>query len=571
MIKSLRINLIFIFLCLFFIAVVARLFFWQIIKGEELAKEAKNQHKLGRVVSAPRGNIFSSDRSLLAARMDSWLIYVSLPDLIKPPSYVADKLAPLFLDEPYERPDLLSEVDRLKLLLGRKEAVWVPLKHKVSAETKKNIEALGIEGVGFEKEESRYYPEASSAAHLLGFVGKDPEGGDIGYFGLEGYYNLSLSGKSGFLSQENDAKGVPILLGDYSEVSAIRGVDLITHIDKSIQLTVETKLKEALERYGAKSGTVIVADPKTGAIYAMVSFPSYDPLKYYNYGDEYFKNPAVSDTFEPGSIFKVLVMASALDAGVLKPDTKCDICSGPLKVDKYSIETWNNKYYPDSTMIDVIVHSDNIGMVYVGQKLGEDMMYDYLDKFGIGSPTGIDLQGEVAVPLRKKGTWNIVDLSTASFGQGVTVTPIEMIKAVSVLANKGYSPTPQVVDKLSGDNWEEDIKPKKEKVISEEAVNEITAMMVEAAKSGESKWINIKGFKVAGKTGTAQIPIAGHYDAEKTIASFIGFAPAGDAKFIMLVTLKEPSSSPWASETAAPLWYSIAKDLFLYFGIQPEN
>ena len=303
----------------------------------------------------------------------------------------------------------------------------------------------------------------------------------------------------------------------------------------------------------------------------MVSFPSYDPLKYYDYGDEYFKNPAVSDTFEPGSIFKVLVMASALDAGVLKPDTKCDICSGPLKIDKYSIETWNNKYYPDSTMIDVIVHSDNIGMVYVGQKLGEDMMYDYLDKFGIGSPTGIDLQGEVAVPLRKKDTWNIVDLSTASFGQGVTVTPIEMIKAVSVLANKGYSPTPQVVDKLSGDNWEEDIKPKKEKVISEEAVNEITAMMVEAAKSGESKWINIKGFKVAGKTGTAQIPIAGHYDAEKTIASFIGFAPAGDAKFIMLVTLKEPSSSPWASETAAPLWYSIAKDLFLYFGIQPEN
>ena len=536
-----------------------------------MAEGAKNQRQLGRVVSAPRGNIFSSDGSLLAARMDSWLIYASLPDMIKPASNIAEKLAPFFLKEPYERSELLLEIDRLKSLLTRKEVVWVPLKHKISAEIKNNIESLGIEGIGFEREESRYYPEASSAAHLLGFVGKDPQGEDIGYFGLEGYYNLSLSGKSGFLSQENDAQGIPILLGDYSEVTAIRGVDLITHLDKSIQLSVETKLKEAIERYGAKAGTVVVADPKTGAILAMASLPSYDPLQYYDFGDEYFKNPAISDTFEPGSVFKVLIMASALDAGVIEPETKCDICSGPLRVDKYSIETWNNKYFPDSTMIDVIVNSDNVGMVFVGQKLGAEKMYDYLQKFGIGRETGIDLQGEVAAALRKKGTWSIVDLSTASFGQGVAVTPIELVKAVSALANAGVLPTPQIVDKLSGDNWEEDIKPKMQKVISEEAVNEITAMMVEAAKNGEAKWTNTKGFKVAGKTGTAQIPIQGHYDAEKTIASFIGFAPADDAKFIMLVMLREPSSSPWASETAAPLWYSIAKDLFLYFGIQPEN
>ena len=571
MIRPIKINLLFLFFCLFFAAIATRLFFWQIIKGGELAAEAKNQHNLGKTVSAPRGNILSSDGNFLAARVDSWLVYASLPDMLKPISYVADKLAPFFLEEPYERSELLLEIDRLKSILDRKEVVWVPLKHKVAAEAKSNIESLGIKGIGFEKEESRYYPEASSAAQLLGFVGKDSKGDDIGYFGLEGYYNLSLSGKSGFLSRENDAKGIPILLGDYTEVTAVRGVDLITYLDKSIQMSVETKLKEAIERYGAKAGTVIVADPKTGAIFAMASFPSYDPLKYYDYGNELFKNPAISDTFEPGSIFKVLVMASALDAKVVKPDTKCDICSGPLRVDKYTIETWNNKYFPDSTMAEVIVHSDNVGMIFVGQKLGDEKMYEYLEKFGIGDETGIDLQGEVAVPLRKKGTWNIVDLSTASFGQGVAVTPIEMIRAVSVLANGGKMPTPQVVDKLSGDNWEEDIKPKTQKVISEEAVNEITAMMVEAAKSGEAKWIYSKGFKVAGKTGTAQIPIQGHYDADKTIASFIGFAPAGDAKFIMLVTLKEPSSSPWASETAAPLWYSIAKDLFLYFGIQPEN
>jgi len=256
-------------------------------------------------------------------------------------------------------------------------------------------------------------------------------------------------------------------------------------------------------------------------------------------------------------------MASALDAKAVKPDTVCDICSGPLKVDKYEIETWDRKYYPDSTMVEVIVHSDNVGMAFVGQKMGADTLYDYLDRFGIGKETGIDLQGEVALPLRKKGAWNIVDLATASFGQGVAVTSIEMIRAVAAVANDGMMPTPFVVSALKGEGWQEEIKSKTEKVISETAAEEMTAMMVNAAENGEAKWTSLRGFSVAGKTGTAQIPIAGHYDPKSTNASFIGFSPAESPKFIMLVTLNKPQSSQWASETAAPLWYSIAKDLFL--------
>ncbi|MEK7112039.1 MAG: penicillin-binding protein 2, partial [Patescibacteria group bacterium] len=412
----------------------------------------------------------------------------------------------------------------------------------------------------------------SSAAHLLGFVGKDEEGGDLGYFGLEGYYNLALSGKPGFESLEKDAQGTPILLGDTSEILAINGVDLLTNIDKAVQRSLEKRLLEGMERYGASGGTAIVMNPTNGAILGMSSFPSYDPKNYFKFGDSFFKNPAVSDTFEPGSVFKVLIMAAALDAGAVEPDTVCEICAGPLKVDKYFIETWNKEYRPDSTMLDVIVHSDNVGMAFVGQKIGADTLYDYLDKFGIGSATGIDLQGESSPLLRERGTWNIVDLATASFGQGVAVTPIQMIKAVGIIANGGKVVKPQVVDKLLGEGWEEDIKPEiGERVISQETVAEITAMMVEAARNGEAKWTHLRGFSVAGKTGTAQIPIAGHYDDEKTIASFIGFAPAVNPKFIMLVTLKEPQTSPWASETAAPLWYSIARDLFPYFGIQPEN
>ncbi|MCX6705548.1 MAG: penicillin-binding protein 2, partial [Candidatus Woesebacteria bacterium] len=530
-------------------------------KADVLSNSAKGQYQVGQVMEAPRGNILAVDGSSLVMRRDAWLLFAEPPNLKEKPEKIAEKLAPI----------LEKEVSDILLLLSKKGSVWVPLEHKLSTGTKGNIEALGFSGLGFEKEEDRYYPEASVAAQLLGFVGKNEEGGNVGYFGLEGYYDLTLSGKKGYREGDSDAKGIPILLGNFKESSALNGVDLVTTIDKTVQLTIEKKLKEGIEKYGAIGGSVVVMDPKSGKILGMASYPSFDPRKYNEYGDVLFKNPVISDTFEPGSIFKVLIMASALDAKAVKPDTICDICSGPLKVDKYEIETWDNKYYPDSTMTDVILHSDNVGMTFVGGKLGADTLYDYLDKFGIGKETGIDLQGEVAVPLRKKGTWNIVDLATASFGQGVAVTSIEMIRAVAGVANDGMMPTPYVVSTLKGEGWQEEIKPKTERVISEKAAEEMTTMMVGAAKNGESKWTSLRGFSVAGKTGTAQIPIAGHYDPKSTNASFIGFSPAGSPKFIMLVTLNKPQSSQWASETAAPLWYSIAKDLFLYFGIQPEN
>lgn len=560
------------FFLIVFLALSVRLFFWQVIKGKDLSSQAREQYQTGRNIVAPRGNILAKDSTWLTARGEAWLVYASLPEIKGEPRKIADKLAPFFVEDLEDRENLLAEVERIISLLTRKEIVWVPLKHKVDVETKKNIEALAIDGIGFEREEIRIYPEASSAAHLLGFVGKDSGGNDVGYFGLEGYYDPPLSGKPGFLARERDARGLPIAIGDSSEVVAIAGVDLLTHIDKTVQFVLDAKLKEGIERYGAKAGTAIVMDPKNGAILGMASYPSYDPAEYSDFGDEYFKNPAVSNSFEPGSIFKVLIMAAGLDSEVVEPETKCEICDGPLKVDKYFIKTWDEQYYPDSTMLDVIIHSDNIGMAYVGQKLGADKLYDYLDAFGIGKMTGIDLQGEISPKLREKGTWNIVDVSTTSFGQGVAITPIQMLRAVGAIANDGILVGPQVVDRILGESWGEDIKPEiGERAISKETANEITAMMVEAAKNGEAKWTHLRGFKVAGKTGTAQIPIAGHYDEEKTIASFVGFAPVDDPDFVMLVTLREPESSPWASETAAPLWYTIAKELFVHFGIQPEN
>ena len=556
-----RINLVIVFFLLCFLLLISKLFIWQIIKGGDLSGFAKGQYQVGQVMEAPRGDILAADGSPLVARRDAWLLFAEPPNLKEKSDKIAEKLAPILGKDPVE----------IYTLISKKGSVWVPIEHKISTEIKGNIEALGFTGLGFEKEEDRYYPEASTAAQLLGFVGKNEEGGNVGYFGLEGYYDLTLSGKKGYREGDKDAKGSPILLGNFKESSALKGVDLVTTINKTVQLTIEKRLKDGIEKYGAKGGSVVVMDPSTGKILGMASYPSFDPRKYNEYGDTFFKNPGISDTFEPGSIFKVLIMASALDAKAVKPDTVCDICSGPLKVDKYEIETWDRKYYPDSTMVEVIVHSDNVGMAFVGQKMGADTLYDYLDRFGIGKETGIDLQGEVALPLRKKGAWNIVDLATASFGQGVAVTSIEMIRAVAAVANDGMMPTPFVVSALKGEGWQEEIKSKTEKVISETAAEEMTAMMVNAAENGEAKWTSLRGFSVAGKTGTAQIPIAGHYDPKSTNASFIGFSPAESPKFIMLVTLNKPQSSQWASETAAPLWYSIAKDLFLYFGIQPED
>lgn len=550
-----------------FIALCTRLFYWQIVKGKELSSEASLQYSGSKKINASRGNIYANDGTWLAVMRTNWLLFAEVKKLNKSPKEIANLIAPLFIEDNYEdrneyKTALMTEVDRIQTLLSRDGAIWVPLRHRVTSDTKEKIKQMNIVGLGFDPEENRFYPEGSSSAQILGFVGKNNDGEDTGYFGLEGYYDISLAGKSGYIQREKDLNGAPLLSKGLQEVNSITGTDLHTYIDKRIQNFVDQKLEESKEKYGAKEGSVIVMDPKTGGILAMASYPSYDPAKYYEYDGSSYKNPAISDTFEPGSVFKVIVMASGLDAGVVEPDTKCDICDKPLKVDKYFIETWDRKYHADSTMTDVIVHSDNVGMSFVAQKLGEEKMHDYLTKFGIGKLTGIDLQGESSVPLRKKGTWNIVDLVTSSFGQGVATTPIQLVRAVGAIANGGYLVKPKVVV---------DDKVEKIQVISPEAAEKMTKIMIESSRHGEAQWTNLKGFSIAGKTGTAQIPIAGHYDAEKTIASFVGFAPANDPKFVMIVTLKEPQSSQWASETAAPLWYSIARDLFQVFGIQPEN
>lgn len=557
-----------------FVCIIGRLAYWQIVKGPDLAARADNQYFDSLELPAQRGEIQAQDKSALVGSIPTFLVYAYKPRLSIQQKELAEKLTELLFeqDQAATTPsqivqEKIRKEDMKKDLRNRLErpSTWELLARKLSLVQKSAIELWNVDGVGFQPSSSRYYPDASASAHVLGFVGNDTQGQPKGYFGLEGYYDRELRGASGIVRQERDALGNPILVGNYKEISPQPGKTLVTNIDRYVQRIVEVELKAGLEKYGAIAAEAVVMDPKTGAIIASASYPNYDPNLYWKFDQQYLKNPTISEAYEPGSTFKVVIMASALDAGVVEPDTQCDACAGVVRVGQYTIGTWDGQYRPNITMNDAIVHSDNTGMVFAARKLGQDKLIEYIKKFGFGQPTGIDLQEETSPILRS--TWREVDVATASFGQGIAVTTMQMLRAVGVIANKGVMMTPQVVSSLVGDKTVV-IKPKQTgRVISEEASNKITDMMVNAVIEGEAKFAAPKGYRIAGKTGTAQIPIAGHYDEDKTIASFVGFAPADDPKFVMITKIREPKSSQWGSETAAPLWFSIAKKLLFYWSI----
>jgi len=511
-------------------------------------------------ILSPRGTIFCSDNFPLVLSRRTYLLFLK-------PNEMKD------LEQSYEKISQFLPISQQSFLkaVSNKRISWYPLARKVDSQIKERLESLKIEGIGFEPQWTRFYPEASMAAHLLGFVGSDDKGNERGYFGLEGYYDRELKGISGIRLQEKDLYGRPIVIGGGEEKKGEPGRDLYLYLDRAVQFLAEKELRQGLEKYQAVAGSVVVMNPWTGAILAMASLPSYDLENFFEEDKNNFPNPVISFNFEPGSIFKPIVMAIAIDLGLVNQSTVCNSCSGPIKIGDYMIKTWNEKYYPDTTMTEIIQHSDNVGMVFVGRKIGIEKFLNYLEKFGFGGKTGIDLEGESASILRDKNHWQEIDLATASFGQGIAVTPIQLVRAIGALANGGKIVTPKVVEKIKeGDKIIKTPPSEERQVIRSITAKVITQMMVNAVEKGEAKWAKPPGYKIAGKTGTAQIPVAGHYDEEKTIASFVGFAPADDPKFVMLVTLREPKTSPWGSETAAPLWFKIAKGIFQIWGIPPS-
>lgn len=558
---ELRFRVVFVIFLLFFSAVSIKLFFLQVISFEDFAGVASKQRSVMLPIPAIRGKIFASDGSPLVINQNAYGIFLE-PKNLGEKNKVIDVLAR----------ELSIPVASISGKLADKSLLWIPISHKIEENKKKEIESYKFKGVGFVDESIRFYPEGSMAAHLLGFVGKNSSGEDKGYFGLEGYYDQQLRGRSGSLIQEIDPSGNQILSGEHLKIDAENGRDLKLYLDKTIQFIAQTQLLKGIEKFGAKGGSVIVMDPKTGGILAMSSFPSYDLADFVNYPSEYYLNPAVSAGYEPGSTFKVLVMSSAINEGKIQPDTEMDE-SGPVEIGGYQIKTWDQKYRGKISMRQVLDHSSNVGMVFVEQQLNKDIFLHYIENLGFGKITGIDLQDETSPELRAKNKWYEIDFATAAFGQGIAVTPLQMIRSVAAIANKGILMEPHVVKEIIlADGTKVNIAPKKvRQIFKPETANIISEMMVSAIDNGETRVIKPVGYRIAGKTGTAQIPISGHYDSEKTITSFVGFAPVDDPVFVMLVTLREPTSSPWGSETAAPIFFNIARELFQYFGISPSG
>lgn len=556
-----RYQAILLFFVTLFGLIICRLFYWQVVRAQELASMGDRQYGQTIKLLPERGEIKTADGFAIAANKLSYLVFAN-PKEVKDKQRAVDLLTPLL--------DLDTATVGAQLSYDK---FWVPIKRNIDNNQKEAIDKLGLKGIGFEEQTIRFYPEASMAAKLLGFVGKDDNGEDTGYFGLEGYYDRQLRGKAGSGVQVHDALGRPILAKMNERSGEVNGRTLVLHVDRTIQYILEEELKNGIEQYGAASGMAGIMDPKTGSILAMSSFPSFDPRSYNEYSGDLYKNPFITDTYEPGSTFKPLVMAAAIDAGLLKADTRCDICAGPVEIGGYEIRTWNDKYQANETMTDVIVHSDNTGMVFTAKKLGLDRMISYLKKYGIGELTGIDLQGELQPTLRERDEWYPIDLATASFGQGISITPIELLTAFSSLANGGKRMEPHVVARIETDEGEHiQISPKMlNQPISAKAAKVMTEMLVGAVDIGEAKWAKPKGYRIAGKTGTAQIPVEGHYDPTKTIASFIGYAPAEDPRFVMLVIIDRPTSSIYGAETAAPVFFKIAKKVLTYYGIAPSE
>ncbi|MCA9370158.1 penicillin-binding protein 2, partial [Candidatus Woesebacteria bacterium] len=472
-----------------------------------------------------------------------------------------------------ETPEELTTAFQTNALekISATQSNWVAIIDRVPQEIKDTIASESLTGVGFDQYIQRSYKEASMAAQVVGFVGKNKEGDDAGYFGVEGALEKELQGKSETETVATDALGKKIGSVGFLNEEKLRGRDIVLTIRRDIQYMAETQLKQGMRRYGAKEGEVLIMNPHTGAILGWATYPNYNPQYFYAYPSEYYKNPSLADMYEPGSTFKVLTVAAGIDAGVITPETSCPRCSGPRNLGGYELKTWNEVYTPGITMNQGLAKSDNTAMIYIAELLGSERLLSYLTSFGIGQPIGIDMQEDTSTPFPEK--LGVVELATTSFGQGIGTTSMQLVRAVSAIANTGQMVQPRIIEGVIDTTTGERIPARTTTLstpISAQTATTVTEMMVNAAGHGEAQWTRSRTHTVAGKTGTSQIAVQGGYDEDKTIASFVGFAPAYNPEFVMLVKLSEPTTSTWASETATPLWYDIADQLFLLLNIPPD-
>ncbi len=527
-----------------------------------------------RTIYPARGQIYDRWGNLLAGNKTVYQIGVELREVDDPESIAF--AAMVVLDMDYEQ--VLEIVSQP----ATADAIFVVLADFVSAEKVSQLQHLAddisavygetmqpiksLEGLVYTPHLQRSYPEKDLASNVMGFVSREGQG----YYGIEEKYNELLSGEPQTVWLPQD----PNQVDELPDIPP--GASLVLTLDRQIQVVVENILDEAIEGNGAEAGTIIVMDPETGEILAMAATPRLDLNEYWRYttiisGTTPF-NSAISKSYEPGSVFKVLTMASALDRGTVEPDTEF-LDTGVIEIGGAFIRNWNGAAWGPQTMLGCMQHSLNVCLAHIASELGPKDFYDYMNLFGFGHTTGIDLAGEVSGRLKIPGDedWFAADLGTNSFGQGISVTPVQMLMAISALANDGQMVVPHILRSMVNNGYQYDPTPQIAGVpITAETARALTDMLAVSLEA-EASVALVPGYRLAGKTGTAEIPTPYGYTSNVTNTSFVGWGPAADPQFLIYVWFEKPTSSIWGSEVAAPVFQQVAERLVVLLNIPPSE
>lgn len=545
---------------------ILRIFFVSVIQHGYYLAQAQNQHDYFQTLAPTRGDILISDKGngehTVATDIKKDLVY-AVPSSIKDTKDVAARLSAI----------LGISAEDIEGKISDPEKHYVVIQKQLTDDLSKKIKEAKIPGVAIDKETTRFYPDGEFLSQVLGFIGYTDKGDTkVGLYGIEKYFNKDLAGTPGSVSGEADLHGNWIAGSSRELVQQKDGASLVLTIDRSLQFKAETVLRETVQKHGADSGTVIIADPKTGAILAMANYPEFNPNEYGKAeSPAYYVNSATMKAYEPGSTMKAVTMAAGLDLGLVSPQTTYED-TGVVEIAGYKIKNSDGKANGTQRMIDVIDKSLNTGAIFVEQKIGNDRFREYMDKFGFGHATEIELPEVVGDLANLKGNSDI-NYYTASFGQGVTATPIQMVQAYMAMANGGKMMQPYIVDKkIQTDGTVIKTAPKVvRQVISQSAAAQISGMLVDNVENGHGKRAGVKGYWIGGKTGTAQVAADGKYIANANIGSFIGYGPIEDPKFVMLVKVDHPRDVSFAETTAGPAFGSIAQFIMNYYQIPPTR
>ena len=571
--------LVLILACSLFFCLIIRTGYLQLIKGEWLSTKASEQQTREIPIEPKRGTIYDANMKELAVSVTKYTVWCK-PVEVKDKKDVAEKLASI----------LGKEEEEVSKLVNKKNTALVRIQRWIDDETATKIRDLSLSGIWVAEDNQRYYPYGNFAAYVLGHTAAD----STGIAGIEMQYNSKLQGKAGKLIVSTDASGREIPQGSETYYEPVQGNGLVLTIDEVIQHYAEKAIEKAYEVTGAKRVNVIAMDPKTGDILAMASKPDYDPndsrtaiYPYYQelleeYSDKekingyyaMWRNPLINDTYEPGSTFKLITSSASVEEGVVSDKDKF-VCTGSVTVGGRKIKCWRH-YRPhgEQTFAQGVQNSCNPVFVELSNRLGVSKFYDYIEAFGFKSKTGIDLPGEAKGIIYNEKNVGPVELATMSFGQSISVTPIQLITAISAIANDGELMQPRLVKGYTDNkgNVIEEIAPKSvRKVVSEETSKKMLEIAQSVVSDGGGKTAYLPGYRLGGKTGTAQKVVDGVYAQGKYICSFVGIAPTDDPQIVVLATVDEPTEgSLFGSTTAGPIIKEIMSEALPYLGVEPK-